>query len=146
MVRKILTMTEIKIRESQISDYNDIRALLNDAKLFNQSITREAFKSMLKRNEGFYLVAEVEGRIVGSVFATHDGAYFGYIYKLAVDKNHRRFGVATKLVAEIIGRFKSEDLHFIFIRVNRTNKKSQEFFKSFQFRSIGGNMMDLVLR
>ncbi len=44
------------------------------------------------------LVAEADGRIVGSVIATFDG-WRGYLYRLAVHPAQRRRGIARALVA-----------------------------------------------
>jgi ribosomal protein S18 acetylase RimI-like enzyme len=43
------------------------------------------------------LVAEIEGELVGSVIAGWNG-WRGSLYRLAVDPDHRRAGVATRLV------------------------------------------------
>jgi ribosomal protein S18 acetylase RimI-like enzyme len=51
------------------------------------------------------LVAEADGAIIGSIFASFDG-WRGNMYRLAVHPGHRRRGVARRLVAaaeEVLG-------------------------------------------
>ena len=53
----------------------------------------------MKRDQNSFLVAEVEGRIVGSVLVTHDGRK-GWINRLAVHREYRRRGIGGALVSE----------------------------------------------
>src|SRR5262245_61602163 len=46
------------------------------------------------------LVAEADGRLVGSIVGTFDG-WRGNIYRLAVHSGYRRRGIARALVAEV---------------------------------------------
>jgi len=52
---------------------------------------------LLESDPASLLVAEVDGEIVGALIAAWDG-WRGSFYRLAVDRNRRREGVATALV------------------------------------------------
>jgi N-acetylglutamate synthase len=65
----------------------------------NESDTREAIESFLRRNPGLSLVArDAGGTIVGAVLCGHDGRR-GYLHHLAVVPTHRRRGIGRALVA-----------------------------------------------
>src|SRR5262249_32138386 len=51
-------------------------------------------------NKAHVLVAEAEGRVIGSIIGTFDG-WRGNIYRLAVHPEYRRRGVARALLAEV---------------------------------------------
>jgi ribosomal protein S18 acetylase RimI-like enzyme len=57
----------------------------------------EVLASLVGRDYGALIVAEVDGRIVGSVIAGWDG-WRGAIYRLAVDPEHRRHGLGRALL------------------------------------------------
>ena len=59
----------------------------------------DAVERVITEFPAHVLVAEVEGRIVGSIIGTFDG-WRGNIYRLAVDPRYRRRGIARALVAE----------------------------------------------
>ena len=61
--------------------------------------TIEDIQQAMKCSAASVLVAEIDGRIVGSVIGTFDG-WRGNIYRLAVLPEARRLGVARRLVAE----------------------------------------------
>jgi ribosomal protein S18 acetylase RimI-like enzyme len=58
----------------------------------------QALSALLARDPGALLLAEVDGRAVGSLIAAWDG-WRGGLYRLAVLPEHRRRGIARRLVA-----------------------------------------------
>jgi ribosomal protein S18 acetylase RimI-like enzyme len=54
---------------------------------------------MAQRPDAAFLVAEIDGNLVGSVIATFDG-WRGHVYRLVVHPEHRRRGVARLLVRQ----------------------------------------------
>jgi ribosomal protein S18 acetylase RimI-like enzyme len=59
----------------------------------------ENVRTAVERGGSSVLVAEADGRIVGSLMAMWDG-WRGNMYRLAVLPEHRRGGIATALVRE----------------------------------------------
>jgi len=91
------------IREFRIEDYDALIALWNDAGLQYRPRgrdRREKIERELESGKAVFLVAETEGRLVGSVLGTHDGRR-GWINRLAVAPKLRHKGIARMLVAEV---------------------------------------------
>jgi ribosomal protein S18 acetylase RimI-like enzyme len=92
-------MSEPTIRAAVPTDVDAVLALWqvaaeNDARPVD---TREAVETLLARDPGACLVAEVGGRIVGTVIAGWDG-WRAHLYRLAVDPAVRRQGVGAALL------------------------------------------------
>jgi ribosomal protein S18 acetylase RimI-like enzyme len=60
--------------------------------------TPGAVRRLLAADPGALLLAEVDGRIVGALIAASDG-WRGSMYRLAVDPQYRRRGIARRLIA-----------------------------------------------
>lgn len=60
----------------------------------------DEIKKKLRRDPDLFLVAEVDGRLVGTVVGAYDGRR-GHIYHLAVALPFRRQGVASRLMEEV---------------------------------------------
>jgi len=123
----------IKIRETREEDFEGIASLLKDTKLADPYFSEEKFRKFLGRNRGYCHVAEDGVKIVGSIFATHDGAFRGYIQKLAVTEEYRRRGVASRLMEITIRRLEETEIPLIFTHVEKGNKPSIELLTSLGF-------------
>ena len=123
----------VNIRETQEGDYKGISALLTELDLSDSYFTEDRFVRMLERNKGYCYVAEEKGRIIGSAFATHDGAFRAYIRKVAVSEDYRRQGIASGLVRKIVDKLAEAEIPVVFTRVGKHNDQSIELFKSLGF-------------
>ncbi|WP_219461875.1 GNAT family N-acetyltransferase [Nonomuraea rhizosphaerae] len=61
-------------------------------------------RALISRDPEALLVAEEDGRMVGTLIAGWDG-WRAHLYRLAVHPGHRRKGIATKLLAAAEERF-----------------------------------------
>src|SRR3954462_4271909 len=87
------------VRAAGPGDVPAVLALWARARSANASTpdTPEALERLLADNPGALIVAERAGAIVGGVVAAWDG-WRGNVYRLAVDRGHRRRGVGLALV------------------------------------------------
>jgi ribosomal protein S18 acetylase RimI-like enzyme len=88
------------IRACRIEDIPDVLALWAASRSASATTpdTPAALQRLITTDPGALLVAELDGRIVGTVVAASDG-WRGSMYRLAVDPQHRRLGIARRLVA-----------------------------------------------
>ena len=125
----------VKIRPTKLSDYEGVFGLLKKNKMVGRYFTKALFKGLLAYNEGLYFVAEDNGKIIGNIFASQNGGYHGYLYKLAIDSKYRREGTATKLLKVVInklrGKFKTD---WIFTHIEKKNLPSLKLIKSLGFK------------
>lgn len=82
-----------------IDDYADVLALMRDAPgvTLRAADSRESIARYLARNPGLSHVATHDGRLVGCLFAGHDGRR-GTLNHLVVHRDVRRLGIGRRLV------------------------------------------------
>jgi RimJ/RimL family protein N-acetyltransferase len=79
------------------------------------------------------LVAEVGGRLVGSIIGTFDG-WRGNIYRLAVHPDYRRQGIARALTTEVERRFADQSVRRITALVEKENSAAMTFWEALGYR------------
>ena len=91
-------------RESRVDEASALLALWRKAEAtVGVTDTVEDIQGVINNSAAIVLVAERDDQIVGSVIGTFDG-WRGNIYRLAVDPDYRRQGLARKLVEEVDNR------------------------------------------
>ena len=126
--------TQVKIRKTTLTDFSNVAHILKACHLSGPWFTRTLFRKLLKKNKGLYLVAEMQGKIIGSVFAMEDGGYYGYLYKLAVLPTYRRYGIATKLINSALQVLAKHGIDWTFALVEKTNRASIKTLQSVGFK------------
>ncbi len=93
----------ITLRAMTIEDYDNVLALMRDAPGVTLRVadSREAIARYLARNPGLSRVAERDGRLVGCLFAGHDGRR-GTLNHLVVRSDARRHGIGRRLVEQAL--------------------------------------------
>ncbi len=100
---------------------------------FDQSYGINMFQQLYDMGIGF-LVAEVDGYVVGYVMFWIKYENQGHIISIAVDKNYRRRGYGTQMLVKAIGILSLLRLDTIYLEVNEKNEGALEFYKQFNFR------------
>ena len=101
------------IRVMTIEDYDEVYALWKKIRGFGiRSIddSREGVDRFLKRNPTTSVVAEKDGRIVGSILCGHDGRR-GCLYHVCVRKGYRRHGVGKAMVVACMEALRKEEIN-----------------------------------
>ncbi len=96
-------------------DYEKVYALWKSIKGFGirkVDDSREGINAFLKRNPTTCVVAEQDGKVVGSILCGHDGRY-GYMYHVCVKEEFRRKGIGKEMVVFCMRALKEERINKI---------------------------------
>ncbi|MCS6994726.1 MAG: GNAT family N-acetyltransferase [Anaerolineales bacterium] len=125
-------MTEIILREFRFPhDYEAVFALWQNAGEglgIGLSDTPEEIEKKTRFAPDLFLVAESDGRILGTVIGGFDGRR-GLIYHLAVDAEFRGRGIGTRLMDEIEARLKAKGCRRAYLLVKRGNSAAEMYEK-----------------
>jgi ribosomal protein S18 acetylase RimI-like enzyme len=89
----------------------------------------EDISRILEREYAAFLVAEMEGKIVGSIIATFDG-WRGIVYRLAVHPDQRRKGIAAVLTKKAEDIFRQWGVRRVIAIVDATRPNAVGFWKA----------------
>ena len=103
---------DIIIREMKMEDYDQVYALWTEIKGFGIRTvddSREGVERFLRRNPTTSVVAEEDGKIVGSILCGHDGRR-GCLYHVCVHRDYRMRGIGKAMVVYAMNALKAEEI------------------------------------
>jgi ribosomal protein S18 acetylase RimI-like enzyme len=95
--------SDAELRTAGPDDIPGVLAFWGESAEPTSTDSADALAGLLRRDPGALIIAEADGRIVGSVIAGWDG-WRGSIYRLAVAPDLRRHGLGTVLLQTAEGR------------------------------------------
>lgn len=129
----------IAIREFRYpEDYEAARRLWQEMEKgvrVGPSDAPEEIEKKLQRDPDLFLVAEHNGRIIGTVIGGFDGRR-GMIYHLAVAREHRGTGVGSRLMAEVESRLRAKGCLKCYLLVMAENVDAGRFYERIGWREM----------
>ena len=123
------------IRLMTADDYDRLMALWRSCEgmgLNDVDDSREGIARFLARNPETCFVA-VEDRVVGAIMVGHDGRR-GTIYHTAVHPDHRRAGIAARLVEAALDALAAQGIRKVNLVSFRNNQPGNAFWERLGFK------------
>jgi ribosomal protein S18 acetylase RimI-like enzyme len=127
-------MSAFVLRECRSEDVGAVLELWRQADA-TPGITDNAddLRRAVSESQAHVLMAEAEGRVIGSIIGTFDG-WRGNIYRLAVHPDHRSQGIARALVAEVEKRLTQQGAKRITALVEKDHPIAMTFWEAVGYR------------
>jgi N-acetylglutamate synthase len=126
----------ILIREFAPADYDRVMEIWTAGRLPVKPQGRDSralIEKQVRQRNVMFLVAEADGRVIGTVLATHDGRK-GWINRLAVDASRRRRGLGRRLVLEAERRLAEAGMEIFACLIEEENTVSMAVFESLGYK------------
>ncbi len=136
---------EYSIRQLTIEDYDAVYELWNSTEQSRRALnpvddSREGIERYLKRNPNTCFAAAADGQIIGVILTGHDGRR-AIVHHMCVHPDHRRRGIAAKLVSVAEEALKKEGIQKVFGLVFKDNDPANAFWEE-QGYSLRTNLND----
>ncbi|MEK9179653.1 MAG: GNAT family N-acetyltransferase [Patescibacteria group bacterium] len=133
---------DIIVKNYSDNDYTSIKNILQEAQLFDETWdSPENLFGMIKQHKDAVLIAVVGKNIVGVVYLIPFGPKFIQLFRLAVKKEYRNLGIATKLLNKAHEVAKKRGVLETGLFVESVKSDLQSFYKK---RGFGGSKKEYV--
>ncbi len=124
----------MEIRPMIIADYDEVFAMwqITSKRALSQADEKSQIERYLSRNSGMSQVAVIDGKIVGTVLAGHDGRR-GFIHHMAVLPEYRRRHIGHKLAEKAVEKIAADGIDKTHIFCYQTNEAGRKFWSDFGF-------------
>ena len=123
---------QFEIREMTIDDFPEVHKLWMTIKGFGiRTIddSKEGVERFIKRNPTTSIVAEADGKIVGSILCGHDGRR-GCFYHVCVAEAYRKHGIGKTMAVAAMRALKAEKINKVCLIAFKDNEIGNCFWKS----------------
>ena len=131
------TDAAIRVRDAELADLDAIMAL-ETATFPGDAWSRDLMAAELASPHTVYVVVESGDEVVAYAgLSAPAGAGQGDIQTIAVDPTHRRLGIGTVLMRELLGAARSRGASEVFLEVRADNPGAEELYRRHGFARIG---------
>lgn len=123
---------KFKIREMKIEDFEEVHNLWMTIKGFGiRTIddSKEGVEVFIKRNPTTSIVAEADGKIVGTILCGHDGRR-GCFYHVCVAEAYRKHGIGKSMAVTAMHALQKEKINKVCLIAFKDNAIGNSFWKS----------------
>ena len=123
--------SKVQIRVMTPEDYDGIMALWKSIHGFGlRSIddSREGITRFLRRNPTTSVVAEDEGRIVGTILCGHDGRQACF-YHVCVDEAYRQHHIGSRMTDFAVEALRREQINRVYLIAFKRNEVGNTFWQ-----------------
>ena len=140
-------MNEVLIQPMREEDYDDVRALWLTIRGFGIRAlddSREDVVRFIRRNPTTSVVAEADGRIVGSILCGSDGRQ-GALYHVCVARAYRRRGIGTRMVGHCMERLREMGINKVSLIAFVDNSAGNAFWRQIGWKKSDVNYYEFLL-
>lgn len=103
---------------------------------FSHPWSRHSLEAELNNPTSLFYTAVEDDKVIGYI-GMSTVIDEGYIFNVAVDENHRKKGVGTALIQELVTYGKKNNFAFITLEVRQSNEKAISLYSHFGFIKAG---------
>ncbi len=122
----MVTQQIIRVRDLRLED---MQAVLNiEYKCFKDPYPPSLLNHLYSLYPDGFLVAELDGKVVGYVIAVVRWGATGHVLAIGVDSPHRRHGVGSALMVNALDRLRRKGARHVRLEVRASNRAAQDFY------------------
>ena len=126
---------DFKIRTMEETDYEkvyDLWTTIHGFAMRSLDDSKEGVTRALKRNQGLSILAEADGKVVGSILVGHDGRRACF-YHVCVKEEYRKHGIGKAMATEAMLRLKAEGINKVQLVAFKDNALGNGFWQAEQW-------------